>query len=59
MHADWGGQSKPSLYNFPTDIEKKRLYIGSSRLGGKVSHDSVVEGYTEIKINGTLISSYP
>ena len=62
MHVDWGGQSKTPLHNFPNDILKKvckRLYIGSSHLGGKVSHDSVVEGYTEIKINGTLIRSHP
>ena len=35
------------------------MYIGSSHLGGKVSRDSVVEIYTEIKINGTLIRSHP
>ena len=62
MHVDWGGQSKTPLPNFPNDLLKivcKRLYIGSSHLGGKVSHDSVVKGYTEIKSNGTLIRSHP
>ena len=62
MHVDWGGRSNSPLHNFASEIlikVCKRLYIGLSHLGGKVYHDSLVEGYTKIKINDTLIRSHP
>ena len=62
VHIDWGGDSKTPLLNFPNEILKKvahRLYIGSAHIGGKVSSNSVVMGYTEIMKDGILYRSHP
>ena len=48
--------------NYPREILLKiasRLYIGSPHIGGKISHDSVVKGYTEIEKGGNLYRSHP
>jgi hypothetical protein len=48
---DWGGKSRTPLLNFPHEVLKtvsSRLYIGSPNIGGKVDHNSVIPGYTEI-----------
>ena len=58
VNIDWGGDSKIPLLNFPNEILKKvatRLYIGSAHIGGKVSPNSVVNGYTEIVQDGHLL----
>ena len=57
VHIDWGGLSKTPLLNFPNEILKKivhRLYIGSAHIGGKVTHNSVVRGYTDIIKDGIV-----
>lgn len=36
----------------------KRLYIGLPHIGGKLSPNLVVEGYTEIQFNGILFRSH-
>ena len=62
VHIDWGCLSKAPLLNFPNAILKKithRLYIGSAHIGGKVSPNSVVRGYTEIIKDGILYRSQP
>ena len=62
VNIDWGGDSKIPLLNFPNEILKKvatRLYIGSAHIGGKVSPNSVVNGYTEIVQDGHLYRSHP
>ena len=62
VHIDWGGLSKTPLLNFPNEILKKiahRLYIGSAHIGGKVTPNSVVRGYTEIIKDGILYRSHP
>ena len=62
VHIDWGVLSQTPLLNFPNDILMSvahRLYIGSAHIGGKVSPISVVNGYTEIEINGALYRSHP
>ena len=35
------------------------LYIGSPHIGGKILHDSVINGYTKIEKDGDLYRSHP
>ena len=62
VHVDWGGKSRTPLLNYPREILlniASRLYIGSPHIGGKISHDSVVNGYTEIKKGGNFYRPHP
>ncbi len=62
VHIDWGGQSNKPLSTYPTNIFQKvtyHLFIGSLNIGGKVTPDSVIHGYTEIKLDGNIIRSHP
>lgn len=60
IQVDWGGKSRTSLLKYPREIllnVTKRLYIGSSHTGGKISHNSVISGYTGIVKDGSLYRS--
>ena len=62
VHINWGGHSKTPLANYPSEILKKfayRLFICSPNIGGKIDPDSVIHGYTEIKLDGNIIYSHP
>ena len=62
IHVEWGGQSRTPLLNYPREILLKiasRLYIGYPYISGKISQDSVVNGYTEIEKDSNLYRSHP
>jgi hypothetical protein len=35
------------------------LFIGSPNIGGNIAPESVIHGYTEIKLDGNIICSHP
>ena len=54
--------SKTPLKSYPTELLKQvaaRLYIGSPNIGGKVTSESLVYGYTEICHNGNIFRCHP
>ena len=62
LHLDWGGQSKTPLKSYPAELLKQvaaRLYIGSPNIGGKVTSESLIYGYTEIYHNGDIYRCHP
>ena len=62
VNTDWGGQSKTSYQNFTNDVLQKlahRLFVGSPNIGGRLSIDSKVRGYTELKKGGVLYWAHP
>ena len=62
VRIDWGAQNKIPLSNFPNHILRKlaaRLYIGSPNIGGKITPESLVHGYTEIIQNGFRFRAHP
>ena len=59
---DWGGQSKTPVKSYPNELLKlvaSRLFIGSPNLGGKLVENSVIEGFTDVTINGNLFRCHP
>ena len=62
LHIDWGGQSKTPLKSYPAELLKQvaaRLYIGSPNIGGKVTSESLVYGFTDINHNGHIYRCHP
>ena len=62
VHIDWGGQSRTPFRSYPGQLLKRvaaRLYIGSPNIGGKVTYQSIVHGYTEITVNNNMYRSHP
>ena len=62
VHIDWGGQSRTPFRSYPEQLLKKvaaRLYIGSPNIGGKVTYQSIVHGYTEITVNNNMYRCHP
>ncbi len=62
LHIDWGGQSKTPLKSYPAELLKQvaaRLYIGSPNIGGKVTCESLVYGFTDIYQNGHIYRCRP
>ena len=62
LHIDWGGQSKTPLKSYPAELLKQvaaRLYIGSPNIGGKVTCESLVYGFTDIYQNGHIYRCHP
>ena len=62
VNIDWGGQSKTPYQNFPNDVLQKlahRLFVGSPNIGGRLSTESKVKGYTELKKDGVLYRAHP
>ena len=51
----------PTIELSKGDLTKKasRLYIGSPLIGGEISHDLVVNDYTEIEKDDNLYRSLP
>ena len=62
VHVDWGGKSHTPLLNYSKEALLKissRLYIVSPHIRGKISHNSVVNGCTEIEKDDNLYRSHP
>ena len=57
VHIDWGGLSKTSLSRYPREVLKKiayRLLIGSPSISVKVTSESIIHRYTEIKLDSHI-----
>ena len=62
LHLDWGGQTKTTVKIYPAELLKQvaaRLYIGSPNIGGKLTSESLVYGYTEISHNDHIYQCHP
>ena len=62
LHLDWGGQTKTPVKSYPAELLKQvaaRLYIGSPNIGGKLTSESLVYGYTEISHNNHIYRCHP
>ena len=62
LHLDWGGPTKTPIKSYPAELLKQvaaRLYIGSPNIGGKVTSESLVYGYTEINHNNRIYRCHP
>ena len=58
INIDWGDKKDKPLINYPKEVLKNiayRLFIGAPNIGGKVTLNSIVKGYTEYKNMDGLI----
>ena len=59
----FGGDKKDTtLIHYPMKAFKNisyRLFIGTPNIGGKVTPNSIVKGYTEYKKGGCMYRSHP
>ena len=62
LSIDWGGKSREPLKNYNIHLLHKiaaRLYLGSPNIGGSISTDIKIPGFTEIKIDNVIYRCHP